>query len=52
MKLYGIWISGSGGDVVLRYFISRALTPLCSVDRNHLCNLVKDIMSNNPVKLF
>ena len=31
MKLYEIWTSGSGGDVALRHFLSRALTaPLFS----------------------
>ena len=31
VKLYGIWISGSKGDVALRHFLSRALAgPLFS----------------------
>ena len=28
VKLYEIWTSGSGGDVVLRYFLSGALVAL------------------------
>ena len=28
VKLYEIWTSGSGGDVVLRHFLSRALAAL------------------------
>ena len=38
MKFYRIWTSGSEGDVIKRHFLSRALKPLCSADRNHLCN--------------
>ena len=34
-------------------FLSMSLTALntCSVERNHLCNFVKDTMGNNPVNL-
>ena len=35
VKLFWIWTSGSGGNVVKRHFLSRAL---CSVEQNHLCN--------------
>ena len=38
VKYYGIWTSGSGGNAVQRYFISRALAAPLLVDRNHLCN--------------
>ena len=26
--------------------------PFCSVERNHLCNFIKEFMRNNSVKLF
>ena len=37
VKLFRKWTSGSG-DVVYRYFISRALVALCSVEHQLLCN--------------
>ena len=38
VKLFKIWVSGSGGDVVLKIFYLELWWPFCSVDRNHLCN--------------
>ena len=37
VKLYGIWTNGSE-DVVLTISYLELLQPLCSADRNHLCN--------------
>ena len=40
VKLFLIWNSGSG-DVVYRYFLSRALAALLFSGVDHLCNLGK-----------
>ena len=50
VKLFRIWTSFSGGNVVLRHFLSRALAvqhcgTICA-------NLVVYIMRNNSLKLF
>ena len=38
VNLYGIWTSGSEGNVIKRHVLSKALAGLCSLERNHLCN--------------
>ena len=48
VQIYQIWTSGSGGDVVKRYFFSGALAPLlfiCAIS-------VEGNKRNNSVKLF
>ena len=45
-KLFLNWTSGSGGDVVLRYFLSRALTATL------FGGAVESIMGNISVKIF
>ena len=53
IKLFWIWIGGSRGDVIKRYFLSSALVatllsrvePFCAI-------LVEGIMRNISVKLF
>ena len=52
VKLYEVWTSGLGGDVVKRYFLSGALAAPLFRERNHLCNFLEGIMRNNSVKLF
>ena len=37
MQLSDIWNSGSGGDIIQRYFLSRVLVAPCSAEQNHLC---------------
>ena len=38
LKLYEIWTSGSGGDVVKRHILSRALAAPLFRGLNYLCN--------------
>ena len=52
VKLYEVWTSGLGGNVVKRYFLSGALAAICSEEQNHLCYFLEGIMRNNSVKLF
>ena len=49
VKLFQIRTSSSRGDVVKWHLLSRALAVFCSAERNHMCNLVEDIMRNNSV---
>ena len=37
MEIFFIWTSGSGGNAVKRYFLSRTLVALFSAERNHFC---------------
>ena len=54
VKLFWIWTSGSGGDVIQRDFSSRALAvPFFSWSGTIYAILVEDIIKrNNSVKLF
>ena len=52
VKLYEVWTSGLGGDVVKIISYLELWLPLCSEERNHLCYFLKGIMRNNSVKLF
>ena len=52
VKLYGIWTSGSKGDVVYRHFLSRADSPFVQQTQIICAILVKGIMRNITVKLF
>ena len=53
VKLYEIWTSVSGGDVVSRHFLSRTLATIWFSGLDHLCNFEKKgVMRNNPVKSF
>ena len=53
VKLYGIWTSGSEGDVVRRHFLSGALAaPLFSRQELSVQFLIEGIMRNNSVKSF
>ena len=38
VKLFWFWTSGSGGDFIWRYFLSRALEAPFLAEQNHLCN--------------
>ena len=52
VKLYEVWTSGLGGDVIKDISYLELWLPLCSEERNHLCNFLEGIMRNNTVKLF
>ena len=53
MKLFLIWTSGLGKDVILRHFPSRALATPCINPSETVCAIVVEaIRRNNSVKLF
>ena len=52
VKLYEVWTSGLGGDVVKRYFLSVAVAASLFSRAEPLCHFLEGIMRNNSVKLF
>ena len=53
VKLFWIWTSSSGGDIVKRYFLSRALmAPFIQQSGTICANLVESIMRNISVKWY
>ena len=52
VKLFWIWVSGLGGDVVWNISYLELWWPSCSMERNHLEMLKEGIMGKIHVKLY
>ena len=52
MKLYGIWTSGSKGDVVKTFPIQSSDSPFVQQTQTICAIFVEGTMRNNSVKLF
>ena len=53
VKLFWIWTSGSGGNVIQKDISYLELwQPLCSVERNHLCNFSTGYQEEHFLELF